>query len=205
MSIAEEGLPFIIVPAFIGLILVFFGARNLYLSIPGAVLLAIGGFSLFFFRDPSREIPQDEKAVVSPGDGTVMEVAGEGSGKIVRIFLSVFNVHIQRSPYRGTVTEVKYCPGKFMPAMKPRAHIENEKNVIKIKTEKGEMTVSQIAGIIARRVVSRVKAGDNLEKGQKIGLIRFGSQVDIMLPAGADIRVKPGDKVIGGETVIAEF
>ena len=202
--IAKEGFVFVIVPVVMGILFLFLGGR-IYTAVFGWVLILIGLFCLYFFRDPSRAVPAGENLVVSPCDGTVMESGTEDGEKVIRVFLSVFNVHIQRSPVSGTLKNVEYRPGKFLPANKPEAHIVNEQNVFSIDTKKGAVIVKQIAGILARRVVAWSKAGDALKSGDKIGLIKFGSQVDIHLPLSVNVRVKPGDKVVGGETVIGEF
>lgn len=202
MFIAKEGIPFIVIPLVLGISAILLGRFWVY---PGAVLVLLALFCCYFFRDPSRNVLQDNRLVISPADGRVMEITKEGDSKVIRIFLSVFNVHLQRAPITGTVTSMEYKPGKFLPAMDKAAHIENEQNIIKIKNQQGEYVVKQIAGILARRVVSWVKQGDEIKMGQHIGLIKFGSQVDISMPGAADIKVKEGDKVTGGLTVLAEF
>lgn len=202
MFIAKEGIPFIVVPLAVGVALFFTGNR--WLAGLGVVCVLASLFCAYFFRDPARTIPAGENLVLSPCDGTVMEVTEENGMKVIRMFLSVMNVHLQRSPVAGTVKSVEYRPGKCVPAMRPDAHIVNEQNVITIETPKGTYIVKQIAGILARRVVSWVKAGDRLEKGQKIGLIKFGSQVDLHFPPDVRVMVKPGDVVVAGETILGE-
>lgn len=204
MSVVKEGYPFILIPAVLGILFLFLfrGGAGVVL---GSLLVAAGLFCAFFFRDPSRAIPQDASLVLSPCDGTVLAVEEDGSSATVRVFLSVFNVHLQRSPVSGVVKSVEYRPGNFLPAMRSEAHIVNEQNVITIETPNGEFVVKQIAGLVARRVVSWVKPGDRVERGGKIGLIKFGSQVDLVLPKTARIKVKTGDKVVSGETVYAEI
>jgi phosphatidylserine decarboxylase len=204
MSIVKEGWIFIIVPVFLGILFLWFG-RNAFLYIPGTLLILVGLFSAFFFRDPVRGIRAGENNILSPCDGTVLEVTEEQGKKVVRVFLSVLNVHLQRSPAAGKVTKVDYRPGKFLPAMNPQAHEVNEQNVITIETSHGIIIVKQIAGILARRVVSWVAAGAQVQQGDKIGLIKFGSQVDLSVPIDATINVKPGDKVVAGETIIGVF
>ena len=199
MSVAREGILFILAPLVLGAFLIYLGIGWVY---PGSVLVLLGLFSAFFFRDPSRTVPEQENAVVGPADGVVMEVTTENGKNVMRMFLSVFNVHIQRTPVSGKVKNVEYRPGKFLPAMKPEAHAVNEQNIITIESKYGDFIVKQVAGIIARRVISRVKAGDVLNKGAQIGLIRFGSQVDVHFPDCVEITVKPGDKITGGETII---
>jgi phosphatidylserine decarboxylase len=172
-----------------------------------AVLLALFVFS--FFRDPERVIPVDAGAVVSPGDGRVVVVTDEEHdgrpGKRVSIFLAVWNVHVNRSPAAGTITKMEYRPGKFLAAMMERASVENEQNVFTLSTDAGEMVFKQIAGLIARRVVSWKKIGDKVARGERIGLVRFGSRVDLWVPKDAEVQVKVGENVKGGSSVLARW
>jgi len=172
-----------------------------------AVLLALFVFS--FFRDPERVIPAEPGAVVSPGDGRVVVVAEEENagrpGKRVSIFLAVWNVHVNRSPAAGTITKMEYRPGKFLAAMRERASVENEQNIFTLSTEAGELMFKQIAGLIARRVVSWKKAGEKVARGERIGLVRFGSRVDLWVPRDAEILVKVGENVKGGSSVLARW
>ena len=172
-----------------------------------AVLLALFVFS--FFRDPQRVIPSEPGAVVSPGDGRVVVVTEEENagrpGKRVSIFLAVWNVHVNRSPAAGTITKMEYRPGKFLAAMRERASVENEQNIFTLATDAGEIVFKQIAGLIARRVVSWKKAGEKVARGERIGLVRFGSRVDLWVPKEADIVVKVGDNVKGGSSVLARW
>jgi phosphatidylserine decarboxylase len=168
------------------------------------VLLAI--FFLWFFRDPSRTIPMEPGAIVSPGDGKVdgaewIETTA-GSRLRVSVFLNVFDVHVNRCPVEGTVTLVEKRAGQFLNAMKEESAVLNEQTLITIDT--GEFTVSfkQIAGLLARRIVCNLKAGDRVERGQRMGLIKFGSRVDVLLPAEAQLRVKAGDRVKGGSSIL---
>ena len=171
------------------------------------VLLALFVFS--FFRDPERVIPAEPGAVVSPGDGRVVVVTdeeyAERPGNRISIFLAVWNVHVNRSPAEGTISKMDYRPGKFLAAMRERASVENEQNVFTLSTEAGEMVFKQIAGLIARRVVSWKKAGDKVLRGERIGLVRFGSRVDVWLPRDAEILVKLGQNVKGGSSVLARW
>lgn len=173
-------------------------------------LLAL--FVLFFFRNPERKIPAEEETVLSPADGRVVEVKKIKEDQYfhkemicISIFLSIFNVHVNRSPYSGKVESVKYTKGKFLPAFREQASLLNEQNAIVISYKDVGILVKQIAGLIARRVVCWVKEGDQLERGQHLGLIRFGSRVDIFLPADAQIEVRVGDKIKGGESIIAKL
>jgi phosphatidylserine decarboxylase len=169
------------------------------------VLLALFVFS--FFRDPERVIPSEPGAVVSPGDGRVVVVTDEENqgrpGKRVSIFLAVWNVHVNRSPAAGTITKMEYRPGKFLAAMRERASMENEQNVFTLSTDAGELVFKQIAGLIARRVVSWKKADEKVARGERIGLVRFGSRVDLWVPKEAEILVKVGESVKGGSSVLA--
>jgi phosphatidylserine decarboxylase len=170
------------------------------------VLLAVFVFS--FFRDPERVIPA-EPGAVAPGDGRVVVVTDEENagrpGKRVSIFLAVWNVHVNRSPAEGTIAKLEHRPGKFLAAMQERASVENEQNVFTLSTDAGEMVFKQIAGLIARRVVSWKKAGDKVLRGERIGLVRFGSRVDVWLPRDAEIAVKLGENVKGGSSVLARW
>ena len=172
-----------------------------------AVLLALFVFS--FFRDPERVIPTETGAVVSPGDGRVVVVTEEENagrpGKRESIFLAVWNVQVNRSPAEGTITKLEYRPGRFLAAMRERASVENEQNVFTLSTEAGELVFKQIAGLIARRVVSWKKAGEKVARGERIGLVRFGSRVDLWVPKDAEILVRVGENVKGGSSVLARW
>lgn len=179
-------------------------------TVIGSFLLAAAVFTVFFFRDFDRKTPLDESAIYSPGDGKVLGVAQvhdvqDGSYRLVRIFLSVLDGHVQRSPVTGRVTKVDYKKGTFLDARNPNAHLENERNSITLETKHGSLIVTQIAGLIARRIVCWVKRGNKLEQGERYGLIRFGSQVDLHLPMKTKVMVAVGDRVVGGETVIARW
>lgn len=178
-------------------------------SWPAAILLLLAGFVFYFFRDPRREIPADPAAVVAPADGRVLEVIDETfegrPGRKISIFLSVLNVHVNRSPVAARVENVEYRPGKFFAAMRPQASTENEQNVIRLETGRGPVVVKQIAGLIARRVLLWKKVGDSLQRGERLGMIRFGSRTELWLPAEAKIVVQPGQQVRGGSSVVAEW
>ena len=181
----------------------------LHWYVAAAVLVCLALFVFSFFRDPERVIPAEPGAVVSPGDGRVVVVAEEENagrpGKRVSIFLAVWNVHVNRSPAAGTITKMHYRPGKFLAAMRERASVENEQNVFTLTTEAGEMVFKQIAGLIARRVVSWKKAGEKVARGERIGLVRFGSRVDVWVPKEAEILVEVGENVKGGSSVLARW
>lgn len=169
------------------------------------VLLAV--FFLWFFRDPERAIPDDAGAVVSPGDGKVTDVAAVAVGdkKLLRIsiFLSVFDVHVNRSPIAGVVREIRYQRGKFLNAMNVTSAEQNEQNIVTVEGDGQQVVFKQIAGLLARRIVFHPKVGDRLERGQRVGLIKFGSRVDVLCDASARISVKVGDRVKGGASVLA--
>jgi len=169
------------------------------------VLLA--AFFLWFFRDPKREIPAGEGLVVSPGDGLVTEAVTiatpEGTRQRISIFLSVFDVHVNRSPISGVLSAVRYQKGVYLNAMNPASAERNEQNIVTVRGDGYEVTFKQIAGLLARRIVFNLREGDRVERGQRVGLIKFGSRVDVLLPAEAELRVKPGQRVKGGASVLA--
>ncbi|MGB9233515.1 MAG: phosphatidylserine decarboxylase family protein [Terriglobales bacterium] len=170
-------------------------------------VLLLGAFCLWFFRDPERVIPDIPGAVVSPGDGKVTDVstinAAGSEHTRISIFLSVFNVHVNRSPIAGVIREVRYQRGKFLNAMAANSAEENEQNIVTVEGEGRTVIFKQIAGLIARRIVFNLKVGDTVARGQRVGLIKFGSRVDVVLDRDAAIQVKPGDCVQGGATVLA--
>lgn len=171
------------------------------------VPLVLAAFFLWFFRDPERVIPADAGAVVSPADGKVTDVAtvtvhGE-KRKRISIFLSVFDVHVNRSPVSGVIRGAHYQPGKFLNAMNPACAESNEQNTITLEGEGHTLIVKQIAGILARRIVFTKKIGDPVKRGERIGLIKFGSRTDVLLEPSADVRVKVGDRVKGGLSIVA--
>ena len=172
-------------------------------GVTGLGLVLTVGVALFF-RDPERIIPQTPESIVSPADGRVMEIVPENTQtRRISIFLSLWDVHINRAPYGGVVRSVVYTPGKFLAAYRQEASLVNEANTVTIAEHGREFIVKQIAGVLARRIVCRVRPGDTLEKGQRYGLIRFGSRTDLLLPATAEIAVQVGDVVRGGETILA--
>ncbi|MCC6796347.1 MAG: phosphatidylserine decarboxylase family protein [Candidatus Hydrogenedentes bacterium] len=169
-------------------------------------------YTLYFFRDPKRTITTDASAIVSPADGTIVAIEDftdsphyEGPCKRVSIFLSIFNVHINRSPFEGTVESITYKPGQFLDARKSDTSELNEANTIRMTTPKGPMTVRQISGLIARRIICKVEVGETLAKGEKFGMIKFGSRTELYLPVDAQICVTLKDKVQGGATIVARF
>ena len=170
-----------------------------------ACLLAL--FFLWFFRDPERSIPDSSGAVVSPGDGKVTDVSSVSLNGISRtrisIFLSVFDVHVNRSPVAGTIRDVRYQKGKFLNAMSPASAEHNEQNTVTVEGDGQTVIFKQIAGLLARRIVFNKKAGDRVERGERVGLIKFGSRVDVLLDASARMQIKVGDRVKGGSSVLA--
>src|ERR1700685_3214327 len=164
-------------------------------------------FFLWFFRDPERAIPQDAGAVVSPGDGKVTEVSTVSVGNQrqtrVSIFLSVFDVHVNRSPIAGVIRDVRYQRGKYLNAMNQASAELNEQNIVRVEGDGQVVVFKQIAGLLARRIVFTPKVGDRLERGQRVGLIKFGSRVDVLFDAAAVLQVKVGDRVRGGASVLA--
>ena len=208
MKIAREGYP-LIVAAVVVTILAFVLGWVAIGVILGICTLAIASF----FRDPERTIPTGEGLIVSPADGRVVSVADikddprfAEAGARVSIFLSPLDVHINRSPITGKVEEVNYQRGKFFAAYKEAASADNEQNALKLLDEQGRsLSVVQIAGVVARRIICRVSRGDNLKRGERFGLIMFGSRTDAYLPRGCRIEVTEGQRVKGGETILARF
>src|SRR6202167_179610 len=170
-------------------------------------LLLLAAFFLWFFRDPERQIPMVLGAIVSPGDGKVTEVSLDTANGVSRrrisIFLNVFNVHVNRSPIAGVIRDIRYQRGLFLNAMSPHSAEQNEQNIVTVEGEAGTVIFKQIAGLIARRIVFNFKVGDQVACGERVGLIKFGSRVDVLFDSDAAIQVKLGDRVKGGATVIA--
>ena len=204
MKIDRAGYPFIaaaLVPA-----AALLASRRRGLAIPFA---ALGAFFAYFFRDPERAVPQDPGLVVSPADGRVM-IAGPsdrrwappGDWKQVTIFLSPTDVHINRAPVDGTVTRIEYRPGKFLPAYDEGSN-DNELNEIWIDHNGRTIVVRQVVGILARRIVCRIQETERVERGERIGLMKFGSRMDVFLPVTAELLVQVGERVVAGETVLA--
>jgi len=173
----------------------------------GIAPVLLAAFFLWFFRDPRREIPGGAGLIVSPGDGKVTETVTistlDGPRQRISIFLSVFNVHVNRSPIGGVLTRVHYQKGEYLNAMNPASADRNEQNAVTVSGEDIEVTFKQIAGLLARRIVFSLREGDAVERGQRVGLIKFGSRVDVVLPVEAEIKVKVGQMVAGGSTVLA--
>lgn len=197
--IAREGWGYISGLSAIGLISLFFGGW-MWATIFFLLAAAVAGF----FRDPHRTPPDEPGVVLSPADGRVVEIApAEDAGKVVRIFLSPLDVHINRSPVEGRISSIHYQKGRFLAAYKEAASSNNEQNALEIETNTGDnFRVVQIAGVLARRIVCWTKAGDTISAGERFGLIQFGSRTDLYFPEGYDISVKQGQRVRGGETIV---
>ena len=184
------------------------GGPLFYWAAGVAFLLAL--FVAFFFRNPRREVPTDPNLVVSPADGRVVVVRplgpeeAPGGGTLVSIFLSVFDVHINRAPVAGTITRVEYRRGKFKSATGERTSVENEQNVVTVRNEHVEVTFKQIAGLIARRIVFWHRVGGGVGRGERVGLIKFGSRTDLILPPQVIVGVRRGERVKGGVSVIGK-
>jgi phosphatidylserine decarboxylase len=204
IPVAAEGWPFILPLAAVTILFFLLGWRS-----PGFVLLVLTVFVLFFFRDPERVVPGGKGVVVSPADGRVIVVKDiyepdylKQDVKQISIFLSVFNVHVNRVPSAGTVEVVKYNPGKFLVASVDKASTDNEQTAMMISDGKNKILVKQIAGLIARRIVCYARPGDTVKAGERYGLIRFGSRVDLFLPRTAEVKVKVGDRIKGGRDIV---
>jgi len=206
MTIAREGWPHILILLALGGLLLFF--RFYWI---GGVLVFLGLFTTFFFRDPDRTVLQDPRLAVSPADGKVVQVMpappgsplGAGAQQI-SIFLSVFDVHINRAPIAGTVAGVDYHKGEFLPAFDDKASTRNEQNTVTIQDGQTRVVFKQIAGLIARRIVFNKRVNDPVARGERVGMIKFGSRVDVFLPPEFKVVVKVGDRVQGGVSVLGE-
>ena len=200
----KDGYKFAAVPLILGIV-----ALLLHSNWVGGVLIFLGLFVLFFFRDPERTPPADQETIVSPADGRIMEVVEESRngmpGWRISVFLSIFVVHVNRSPVGGRITAIEYRSGKFYAAMRGRASAENEQNAFYVQSDRGEVVFKQIAGWVARRIVCWKSPGDSLIRGERVGMIRFGSRMDIWLPEGVEIVVRPGQHVAGGTSTLARW
>ncbi|MEP7148467.1 MAG: phosphatidylserine decarboxylase [Acidobacteriota bacterium] len=194
----KEGFPFVIIPAIIALVFAFLQIWPL-----AAVFVAVALFMAYFFRDPHRSVPDGDNLIVSAADGRVTRIDESNDGKLVSVFLSPLDVHINRAPISGRISKVDYVTGKKIPATSDQASLVNERNSITIVGKEMTVVCTQIAGILARRIVCWNKEGDELETGQKYGLIKFSSRTDLLMPNEVEIKVSVGDRVTGGETIIA--
>ena len=209
VPVNREGYPFIAGFAVVTLLLGLFSTSLFWI---GAILTA---WCAYFFRDPVRVTPLDDRLVISPADGVVSAVGpavpprelGLGSGEMTRVsvFMNVFSCHVNRSPVRGKITRIEHRPGKFLNAELDKASQENERNGLVIESPNGVIACVQIAGLVARRIVCWAEAGGNIGAGERIGLIRFGSRLDVFMPTDATVKVAVGQTAVAGETVMAEF
>ncbi|MBA2731373.1 MAG: phosphatidylserine decarboxylase [Acidobacteria bacterium] len=202
---AREGLPYILVPLLLAIILFAIGYWPFALP-----LVVLAGFMAYFFRDPQRTAPTEDGVIVSPADGRVTRVRplipGEASSSVViSIFLSPLDVHINRSPIAGTISDVTYTQGKFLMATKEDSSLVNEQNALTIQGKELTVVCKQIAGVLARRIICWKRAGDEVALGERIGLIKFSSRTDLILPPNVQIEVSEGMRVRGGATVIGRI
>ena len=200
----KEGYYFGVPPLLLGVAALVF-----HWWIAGVLLAALGLFCFSFFRDPERQIPPDPAVIVSPADGRVVVITDEQNsgrkGTRISIFLAIWNVHVNRSPAAGVITKLDYRPGKFLAAWDPNASTQNEQNIFTLATSNGTIEFKQIAGLVARRVVSWKKPQDVVARGERVGLVRFGSRVDLWVPEGSELLVKVGDNVSGGSSALARW
>jgi phosphatidylserine decarboxylase len=203
----KEGYPFVGFTLLVALLFAIFAvaAAIPVLWVGAAVFIALTLFMAYFFRNPERTVPNDANIIVSPADGRVTRVEENENGKFVSIFLSPMDVHINRAPIAGKVTKVVYTQGKKMPATSNNASIVNERNSLFIQGEKISVICTQIAGIVARRIVCWKTEGDSLGLGERFGLIKFSSRTDLQMPGNVEVLVKVDDRVKGGETIIARI
>lgn len=197
---AKEGYPFVLISAILALILGYFE-----LWILAGIFAVIAGFMAYFFRDPFRNVPTEADIIVSAADGKVTRIDETDISKTVSVFLSPLDVHINRSPIAGVIEKADYIAGKKGPATSNEASLYNERNSLTIRGEKVTVVCTQIAGIVARRIVCWSKPGDELQLGEKFGLIKFSSRTDVLMPSSVELLVKIGDRVVGGETIIARI
>jgi len=208
VPLAREGYPLIGGAAAVTLLLVLFGWR-----MPAGIGLILTAFVVNFFRDPDRSGPTDPRLILSPADGRVIKIAAvrddrflKGEATLVSIFMSPLNVHVNRIPVSGRVAEISYNPGKYFRAFADKASLDNEQNAVVLEDEHGRrLCFVQIAGFVARRIVCYLRIGMSVARGQRYGMIMFGSRADLYLPPTAQVRVKLGDRTYGGTTVIGEW
>ncbi|MGD9904632.1 MAG: phosphatidylserine decarboxylase [Vicinamibacterales bacterium] len=206
IGLDRAGWPFILGAVGVAVAGAWLGGR--WWAVPGA-LLALG--FLFFFRDPERTLPADQSLVLSPADGVVKFVgpamAGgpDGTWQQITIFLSPMDVHVNRAPVSGRVTQVRYKPGRFLPAYRPESGAVNEQSEVWVDHDGRAAVFRQVVGILARRVVTRVREGDRLRVGQRVGVMKFGSRMDVFLPVDLPVEVRAGDRVVAGVTVLSRW
>jgi phosphatidylserine decarboxylase len=201
LKIAKEGIPTIFCLALIAGLFAFVS------PVPAAVMVVLTGFALWFYRDPDRVAPEGEGLFISPADGRVVEAepashAYTGDAVKVGIFMNAFSVHVNRAPCAGTVEYLEYVPGRKIAAFAPKASEVNERHYVGLSTACGPVLLVQIAGLLARRIVCRLRRGDSLAAGERYGMIRLGSKVDIYLPGSVELTIKVGDKVYAGKSIL---
>lgn len=213
MRFAREGYPFMLgTVLFAAIAWVAAPFSGPWTLVPAGLLTLLAAFVFYFFRDPERELPPGEDTVISPGDGKIIDIREveepsfiEGTCRRITIFLSVFNVHVQRAPVSGDVAFREYRPGEYAVAWHPKASEKNERSSLGLIVRGHRVLVRQIAGLIARRIVTYPEQGEHVERGERIGLIRFGSRVDLFIPLDWTLHCAVGDKVAGGSTVLARI
>jgi len=208
MSFAREAWPLVLPPLLVGITALAWGVKagSIGLMSCGVLLIVLAIATLLFFRDPDRTPPSDVLAVVAPADGVVVQSETLQSGeKLVAIFLSVFDVHVNRSPFAGTVSKVTTRPGTYLHANSQEGIAGNERVEVELTTKFGTLRFSQLSGLVARKISCRVKAGDKLATGERFGLIYFGSRMEVVMPAEATIIIQVGERTAAGETVIGRF
>lgn len=210
MRFAREGRPFMLIAAVAAAATLAMAVRSPIAAWAAVPVTALALLVFYFFRDPERQIPEEPGLVLAPGDGKVIEIVDVdepsffgGPCRRISIFLSIFNVHVQRAPVSGSVVHRAYNPGGFAVAWHPKASEENEQSSIGVMTDSGRLLVRQIAGLIARRIITYPQEGQTLERGERIGLIRFGSRVDLFIPLEWPVECAVGDRAVGGTTVMA--
>lgn len=199
----RDGIPYVVAPIILGVLLAFFGYWPVTLG-----LLALAGFMAFFFRDPRRAVPTEAGIIVAPADGRVTLVkraSANDDESLVSIFLSPLDVHVNRAPIEGEITEIHHKSGKFLMATSDRARLVNEQNTLTIRGSDVTVQCTQIAGILARRIVCWKQRGDRVECGERFGMIKFGSRTDLVMPASVDVVVEEGMHVRGGVTIIGRI
>ena len=196
----KDGIPFVLIPLAVAAVFAFF---QIWFAV--GLFIALALFMAYFFRDPKRTIPTEAGIIVSAADGKVTRVETRENGKFISVFLSPVDVHINRAPIAGKIVKVEQIHGKKAPATSNQASEVNERNAITIEGDKMTVVCTQIVGILARRIVCWGKTGDTLTRGEKYGLIKFGSRTDLLMPKNVEILVKVGDRVVGGETIIAKL
>jgi len=211
---AKEGSNLVIGTLVLSLVLFFLSvvAKSHVLLVPGALLTGLTLFLIFFFRDPDREIPEGENLVLAPADGKIVSLTSfsdnefiKSSGTRMSIFLSLWDAHVNRNPISGKITNLEYHPGRFHPAFGGKSSLENERMEIWLENDQLRVVMKQIAGVLARRLVCSLRPGDRVLAGNRFGMIKFGSRVDLFLPACVKIEVKLHQKVKAGETIIGRY